>query len=559
VTTTPRHTLVLGAAAGLLSAAAGVGAAMIVSVVVGGAPTPLTAVGSRVIDATPGAVKDWAIRTLGENDKVFLLGGISTGLAVLAAATGVVAWRSRRTALGLTTGLGLVGLAAAVADRTTLVGSLGKLAPALVALVVSVGFVAFFTRGWSRTTANAATLDQRASSAVGAVGIHASAPAAFPPPAEPEYRSTPTERSKQVMENSAPPGFDRRAFLAAALASGAVAAAGVGTARAFGDAGGRSRDAITLPRATDAAPVVRPAMNLDNVRGITPYLTSNGDFYRVDTALSVPQVDAASWSLKIHGLVDEDLELSFAELLSMPLVERRITLACVSNEVGGRYAGNARWLGVRISDLLEQVGVSPDADAVRSTSVDGMTIGTPLAALTDGRDAILAVGMNGEPLPLDHGFPVRMVVPGLYGYVSATKWIVDFEVTRFADFAAYWTDRGFAEEAPIKTFSRIDVPTSFARLDAGTNAVAGVAWAPDTGISQVEVRVDGGAWANARLADEDSIDSWRQWVYEWEAPSGGHQLEVRATDRSGYTQTSRRVSPRPDGATGWHSVNVTVA
>jgi DMSO/TMAO reductase YedYZ molybdopterin-dependent catalytic subunit len=194
-----------------------------------------------------------------------------------------------------------------------------------------------------------------------------------------------------------------------------------------------------------------------------------------------------------------------------------------------------------------------------STSVDGMTIGTPLAALTDGRDAILALGMNGEPLPVEHGFPVRMVVPGLYGYVSATKWLVDLDVTRFADFSAYWTDRGFAEEAPIKTFSRIDVPTSFAQLDVGKNAVAGVAWAQATGISAVEVRVDGGDWANARLADEDSIDTWRQWIYEWDAAPGAHQLEVRATDHSGYTQTSHRVSPRPDGATGWHSVNVTVA
>ena len=300
-------------------------------------------------------------------------------------------------------------------------------------------------------------------------------------------------------------------------------------------------------------------MRLDNVRGITPYLTANDDFYRVDTALSVPQIDASNWRLKIHGLVDQEIELSFAELLDMPLVERRITIACVSNEVGGRYAGNATWLGVRVSDLLDQVGLDPAADAVKSTSVDGMTIGTPLEALTDDREAMLAIGMNGEPLPLEHGFPVRMVVPGLYGYVSATKWLVDLEVTRFEDFSAYWTDRGFDAEAPIKTFSRIDVPKSFAKLDAGKNAVAGVAWAQNTGIEKVEVSLDGDTWQEARLADEDSIQTWRQWVYEWDAEPGSYTIAVRATDKNGDTQTSRRVPPRPNGATGWHSVSVNVA
>jgi DMSO/TMAO reductase YedYZ molybdopterin-dependent catalytic subunit len=221
-------------------------------------------------------------------------------------------------------------------------------------------------------------------------------------------------------------------------------------------------------------------------------------------------------------------------------------------------AGNATWLGVRISDLLDRAGVKAGADAVKSTSVDGFTVGTPLAALTDGRDAMIAIGMNGQPLPVEHGFPARMVVPGLYGYVSATKWVTDLQVTRFADFTAYWTDRGWAAKGPIKTASRIDVPTGFAQLTAGKVAVAGVAWAQHTGIASVEVRADGGPWQPARLAEQDTIDSWRQWVYEWDARPGSHVLEVRATDRSGSTQTSRRVPPRPNGATGWHSVSVTV-
>jgi DMSO/TMAO reductase YedYZ molybdopterin-dependent catalytic subunit len=522
---TNRYRIPLGAAAGLLAAAAGVGASMIVSVTVGGAPTPSTAVGSRVIDATPGAVKDWAVSHLGTDDKPFLLAGIFLAIAVLAALTGVVAWRSRGVALGLTALLGLVGLAAANADRTTLVGSLAKVAPAAAALVVSVSFLAVFTRGWS---------------------------ARAPVP-------VPVAGSRPRPRNPAPAGFDRRAFIAAAVASGAVTAVGLGSTRAFGNAGVRSRSDIALPEAADAAPALTSAMTLDRITGITPYITPGSSFYRVDTALSVPQIDAGSWSLRIHGLVDRELTVSFAELVNMPLIERRVTLACVSNEVGGHYAGNATWLGVRISDLLEHVGVHAGADAVKSTSVDGMTIGTPLQALTDDREAMIAVGMNGQPLPLTHGFPARMVVPGLYGYVSATKWLVDMEVTRFADFSAYWTSRGFSAEAPIKTFSRIDVPASFAQLKPGRNAVAGVAWAQGTGIQKVEVRVDGGSWQVARLPKEDTIDSWRQWVYEWDAGSGDHLLEVRATDRSGYTQTSRRVAPRPDGATGWHSVNVSVA
>jgi DMSO/TMAO reductase YedYZ molybdopterin-dependent catalytic subunit len=359
-------------------------------------------------------------------------------------------------------------------------------------------------------------------------------------------------------ENPKPPGFDRRAFLAAALASTAVAATGFSANKLFGQAGAESRASIRLPRPTDSAGPLPANADL-GIPGLTPYLTSNADFYRVDTALQVPQIDANDWSLRIHGMVDRELELGFEDLVNMPLVERRITLTCVSNQVGGEYVGNATWLGVRIQDLLRQIGVSADADAVLSTAVDGFTIGTPLAALTDGRDAMIAIGMNGEPLPLTHGFPARMVVPGLYGYVSATKWIVDMEVTRFDEFTAYWTDRGWDAEAPIKTASRIDVPRGFAQVPTGTVTVAGVAWAQHTGIAKVEVRVDDGPWQQTRLSDEATIDSWRQWLYEWDATeTGPHTLEVRATDKSGYTQTPDRVPTRPNGATGWHNITVTV-
>ncbi|HEY9412035.1 MAG TPA: molybdopterin-dependent oxidoreductase [Jiangellaceae bacterium] len=258
-------------------------------------------------------------------------------------------------------------------------------------------------------------------------------------------------------------------------------------------------------------------------------------------------------------MVESPFELDFSDVLDLELVERMITLTCVSNEVGGDLAGNATWLGYPLAALLDRAGPSADADMVLSTSVDGFTVGTPLAALTDGRDALLAIGMNGVPLPLEHGFPARMVVPGLYGYVSATKWVVDLEVTRFDRASAYWTDRGWAAEAPIKTASRIDVPGSFAKLTAGPTTVAGVAWAQHRGVSAVEVRVDDGPWDEARLADEASVDTWRQWVWEWDATPGRHTLRVRATDGVGAVQIEDTAPPFPEGSSGWHSVSVEVS
>ncbi|MGW7189085.1 molybdopterin-dependent oxidoreductase, partial [Streptomyces sp. NPDC054838] len=288
------------------------------------------------------------------------------------------------------------------------------------------------------------------------------------------------------------------------------------------------------------------------------------DFYRVDTALVVPRVDAGDWRLRIHGDgVTRPLTLDLRELLARPLVEHDITLTCVSNEVGGPYAGNARWLGVRLADLLREAGVRPPsrggrADQLVARSVDGMTIGTPVEAVMDGREALLAVGMNGEPLPFAHGFPVRMVVPGLYGYVSACKWLRELRLTTFDAYDAYWVRRSWAQQAPVKTQSRIDTPRPLAEPAAGRVVVAGVAWAQHRGIARVEVRVDGGPWQEARLADADGDDTWRQWLWPWQAAPGRHTLEVRATDRTGVAQTGERSGTVPDGATGWHAVTVRV-
>jgi DMSO/TMAO reductase YedYZ molybdopterin-dependent catalytic subunit len=355
------------------------------------------------------------------------------------------------------------------------------------------------------------------------------------------------------------PAPDRRALLLGAAAVAGIAAAGGLVARSFGElAAAASRAGVRLPRAGRPAPAV-PAGVTVGVEGVTPYLTDNRTFYRVDTALRVPDVPVEGWRLRVHGMVERELSLTYDDLLARELVERRITLTCVSNPIGGDYLGNALWLGVPVHELLAEAGVRPGADAVRSRSADDFTAGTPLAVLTDPtRGALVAVGMNGEPLPLAHGFPARMVTPGLYGYVSATKWLVELEVTRFADFEAYWTTRGYAAEAPVKTSSRIDVPRSFAQVDAGRVPVAGVAWSQARGVTAVEVRVDRGGWQRAELGAEDNVDTWRQWVWQWDATPGNHLLEVRATDADGTTQTGVRAPVAPDGSTGWHSVNVTV-
>jgi hypothetical protein len=271
----------------------------------------------------------------------------------------------------------------------------------------------------------------------------------------------------------------------------------------------------------------------------------------------VPAVEVDTWRLRIHGMVERELTLSFDDLLDRTLTESWITLTCVSNPVGDDLVGNAWWSGVRVADLLARAGPLPGADAVLQTSEDGWNCATPIEVLTDDRDALLAVAMNGEPLPLEHGFPVRMVVPGLYGYVSATKWLVDLEVTRFDDVEAFWTQRGWSPQGPIKTQSRIDVPAGNHRVTSGSVVVAGVAWAQHTGIETVEVRLDGGAWTPVELGRVPSLDTWVQWSGTIEVEQGVHTLAVRATDRSGYTQTGVQRDVLPDGATGWHTIEFT--
>ncbi|GAA3374371.1 molybdopterin-dependent oxidoreductase [Streptomyces racemochromogenes] len=516
-----RGTRLAGAAAGLAAAFAGLAVAELAAAFVRPEAAPLTAVGGAVVDRTPAAVKEWAVRAFGTADKPVLTLGTVLLLAVLAALAGILAPHRPRAGCALAASVGLLGAVAAL-------GRPGA--------------------GWRDA------LPLLAGGAVAAGVLYVLAAALRRP-------RTAAGRSGGTWP------LDRRAFgrlLAATVAASAAAGYAGRRLGAHGAAGATaSRAGLVLPPPAVPAPPVPAGADL-RLPGLGPFLTPAGDFYRVDTALVVPRVDADAWRLDIRGEgVARPLTLSLPELLARPLVEHDITLCCVSNEVGGPYVGNARWLGVRLADLLREAGVRPPsrggpADQLVARSVDGMTTGTPVEAVMDGREALLAVGMNGAPLPFAHGFPVRMVVPGLYGYVSACKWLRELRLTRFDAYDAYWVRRSWAREAPVKTQSRIDTPRPLSRHPAGPVAVAGVAWAQHRGISRVEVRADGGPWRDARLGAADGVDTWRQWVWRWEAPPGRHTLEVRATDGRGGVQPERRTGTLPDGATGWHSVTVDV-
>jgi len=509
-----RRTLRWPALAGLAAAALGLGVAELVAGLLGRTATPVVAVGEAFIDRVPGWLKDLAVDWFGTADKAVLLGGVLVVFAALSAGIGVLTARRRSAGLLAAAGLGLVAALAVWTRPDTTVNDLWPTVLGSGASLIALDRL----------------VDRTAESG---------RPGRAEPPNDPN---------------------GRRAFLRAAGVVAGLAAVSGGIGRWLGSRRSgveESRDALALELADQ--PAVSPPAGADlGVEEAQPWQTPNGVFYRIDTALSVPLVRSEDWRLRLHGLVEREMNLTFDELVGLGLVERWVTLACVSNEVGGYLAGNALWSGVPVATVLEMVGPSPDADAVRSTSADGWTAGTPLDVLTDGRDALFAVAMNGEPLPVEHGFPVRMVVPGLYGYVSATKWVVDLEVSRFDDFDAYWTTRGWSERGPIKTASRIEVPRSGATVNAGRTAVAGMAWAQHRGIQAVEVRVDDGPWQRARLGNVPTADTWRQWVWEWDAEPGDHRLQVRATASDGELQIEDEAPPAPDGATGWHRVSVEV-
>jgi DMSO/TMAO reductase YedYZ molybdopterin-dependent catalytic subunit len=514
--------------AGVAAAAVALGVAELVAVLTGPRSAPLVAVGGVVVDNVPESVKAQAIRLFGVHDKTALLIGTSVLLAVFAALIGMAA--ARRRWLGYA-GIGLFGLIGLTAAVTRHGAGVAAALPAILGAGAGAATLWVLLR-WL--------------------------------PAEAATGAPTGAATDDTAEAAAPIGMggDRRSFLrgAGVAIAGAAVVGFIGRTLSARESVRLARADVALPPAGTPAPALPAGADL-GLPGLSRYTTSNADFYRIDTALVVPQVDPTTWTLRIHGRVRNPVTITFADLLARPSVERYVTLACVSNEVGGDLIGNARWQGVLLKDLIDAADPEAGADQVVSRSVDGFTAGTPTAVLRDGRDAMLAYAMNGEPLPVEHGFPVRMVVPGLYGYVSATKWLAELELRSFGDFDAYWVDRGWAQQALIKTESRIDTPRGTAALTAGQPVVvAGVAWAQHRGISTVEVRVDDAPWQQATLAETASIDTWRQWSWRWEGGTvGRHRLQVRATDNTGATQTEALADPFPDGATGYHTVEVNVA
>ena len=517
---TQRPSLWRTALAGLIAAGLALGIGELVAGISSRLSAPVISVGNRVVDAVPGSVKDFAIETFGTNDKKALLIGIYSFVAVFGLVLGILAgrrWWIGAIGIGLFAAVGIWAAGQEVgapfwAGLPSLVGAAAGIAVLAVLLATIPG------------ASHPAVVDH-----LGGAGS----------PAGPGEPTGP---------------LARRGFLkasAAVVAVGTVAAVGGRWLQGRFSAAA-SRLAVTLPKPVKPVPPIADGASVD-LKGISPFVTSNADFYRIDTNLTVPQLAAEDWSLKITGMVDDELTFSYQDILDMDMIEERITMTCVSNEVGGGLVGTAEWLGVPLEDLLGRAGIQKKADQIVGRAFDGFTTGFPVDTL-DGRPAMLAVGMNGEPLPLVHGFPARIIVPGLYGFVSATKWLTEIELTTFADFDQYWVKRKWSDRGPIKTMSRIDTPKGLGKVQAGPARIGGVAWAQTRGIDKVEVKLDDGEWTEAKLAAEDSTITWRQWTYEFDATPGRHQVTCRATDGTGETQTEERAKPFPNGASGWHSV-----
>lgn len=500
--------------AGVLALASALAAGHLVAAFVGINASPYLAVGNSAIDLTPSWLKDFAVRAFGNYDKLVLLAGMAIVMAILAVAAGALSRRTPLPGTAVILGLGLIA-AVAVATRPDRI-ALGLLTP-LASL--TAGLVIFHVL----------------------------------------YRAASHHRNAGSGEPDTGHTRNRRLFL---LAAGSVAV-GAGLAAVGGESFASSRSAAGSRGARQALVAARPAPPIPTgadfaALGTPSFLTRNAEFYRVDTALAVPRVSADDWTLRLHGMVNRVVEFNYSDIQSRPLVERTITMTCVSNEIGGHYLSTASFLGVELRDLLAEAGVRPGAEQVFSTSIDGYTAGTPIETVLDPhRGAMLAIAMNGEPLLPEHGFPARMVVPGLYGYASATKWVTDLDVTTWSARRPYWVQRGWARHAPIKTQSRIDTPKGFQTLTAGPVTAAGIAWAQTTGIDRVEVRLDNGPWLASGLSIAVNDNTWRMWRVVLDVPAGTHQLTCRATDRSGYIQTPDRAGTVPDGATGWHTLSFT--
>ncbi|SOJ55617.1 Sulfoxide reductase catalytic subunit YedY [Mycobacterium simulans] len=501
--------------AGVAAASISLGVAQLVGIPLGSRADACTAIGSMAIDLTPGPIKEWAIQILGSLDKLFVAVVVLVVIATIAAIAGTL--ETQRRPLG----------SAAIA----VAGALGCLAVL------------------SRQGATALdTIPTVAGAACGVATLRLLTRRFWPAPADPEGRP----------DHEKPDAGRRTLVMVGLLGFGVVSGVVGAVITRIVHSVAADRTSFTLPRPRTSARPIPTDLQPKGV-ALPSFITPSADFYRVDTALVVPQLSHGDWRLRIHGMVDREATYSFDDLAHFDVVETVTTLTCVSNPVGGNLISTGIWTGYRVADLLAAAGVHPDADMMLSTSIDGFTAGTPVQALTDGRDALLAIGLNGQPLPIEHGYPARLVVPGLYGYVSATKWVVDMELTRFDRAKAYWTRQGWAPRAPIKTESRIDVPKRGQKVPIGPVVFGGVAWAQNRGVRAVEVRIDDGGWQPAEQGASYSNETWRLWSFPWQAKSlGKHTITVRATDNTGAVQTADQVDLVPDGATGWHAVDFTV-
>lgn len=499
--------------AGAAAAGLGLGVSELLTGLVAAFPSLFEALGDWVVDISPTPVKNFAIETFGTADKLVLLISIAIVTLAIGAIVGILARKRFWLAATVFIAFGVVAALAGARDPQTSFGV--AIIPGGAAAIAGLGVLQWL------------------------------------------YGLGSEDEPSEGEDVSA----SRRAFLLGAGAVLGVAALSGGLGRVLVERAKRAvagRSEVSLPSAVDPLPAVPEPANFE-IEGLERILVPNEDFYRIDTALSVPRVNLQEWTLTVRGRVDREYTIDFAQLLDMRMVERDITLSCVSNRVGGSLVGNARWLGVPLSEILDRAGVADDAEQIVGRSVDDFTVGFPVEAAYDGREALIAVGMNGEPLPFEHGFPARLVVAGLYGYVSATKWLSEIELTGWDEFDAYWVPRGWAKEAPIKTQSRIDTPGDTAEIQPGETVVAGVAWAPTRGISMVEVQLGEEAeWVEAELSEPLSVNSWVQWRLPWDAPEGRQILTVRATDGDGNLQVEAPSPPAPDGATGWHSIRVSV-
>ena len=515
-TPTPVRSLWPSAVAGLTATAVALGVSELLAGIVRPIPSLVLAIGDAVVDLGAGTpVKEIAVALFGTSEKTALVVGTVILALVFGSGLGVLGRRRGMTWAGAGfVGFGLLGVVATTANP--LLSAPLAVVNAVVAIGCGVALLRYLLR-----------FDD---------GVQ-----------------------RQASSGQGASARGRREFLriSAGLAALAALAGGLGRSFMSRAAVSAARDGVVLPTAT-SAPSVGDAASFD-IDGLSPLFTPNESFYRIDTALTSPTVDVATWRLRLTGMVDQEVELTYDDLLGMEQMEADVTIACVSNEVGGELIGNARWQGVRLSQILDMAGVQPGATQIVGRSVDGWTAGFMTDIAYDGRDAMLALAMNGEPLPIDHGFPARLIVPGLYGYVSATKWLSEIELTTYEGFDGYWIPRGWSKEGPVKTQSRIDVPRAGQSLPAGDNVIAGVAWAQRRGVERVEVRIDGGEWQEAELAEAINVDTWRQWRLRWEATTGAHTIEVRATDSEGMTQREERVPVAPNGAEGYHRVDVRIA